>query len=1366
MFSPWWLVILVLIVLLIVGIAIFLYLVLRGARKRSYSPDPQAEPQSDQRPPRRFEFLQYPSFLGLRASFRHALRVLKTYVTGRDYRYQVPWFLLAGEAESGKTTLLDESGLSLAVSEPAREDRQLNWFFFNEAIVIDVAGDFVMRADGTADQKGWSTISRLLQKYRPQRPLDGIVLTIPCEDLLGPLDVSHERNLEQKAAGLYQRLWQSQKILGMRLPVYVLLTRCDEVTGFRSFCDQLPIKLQTQMFGWSNPSTLETAYTPGLIPAAFDGLHEDISRLQFGIYAERDHIENVDDLFLFPSAIQSMRAPLQIYLDCLFKQTAFHESFLFRGLYFCGDKGVGTALETAVQPAIKHWTAPSEALTKPAPSPNRKPVFVDDLFKEKVFQEAVLAQPLKTTLLSRNRLILAAQILSLAIILIGGVGLALTYNGLARQEQERYDFLRTEKGDLEAIEYSYRASNRGTADSTDRLSALEESRNGRPAARRRFAHATFQPVAFKSTADEAVTEVDEQTLHNGEAKLLTGIAKVSSGKFYSVFIPSSWFSGLDNRIQSSIAGAFKFVVFEPLRIDLQAREQKLLDTTAEYADNLDAKSDYRQRTPRTRRESVDNTSPRPTLGFQLSSHVEKLGELRLNLERYGRLIKKDPAFLEDLRPLLEYLEHAQVPDGFDKDNELFQRALTVAEGRPLDARTFYKESARGVGETIEQMYEGSFDVSNVNYDYLKDIAETEDLLTRPEYTWLASYVFSDPHSEFYGMTLSSSLADLKQALKDLRGQESKALEVAPESTRHYQHRVRGVLVWDQEILHQVVALYDQYETFVETRSNHRSEPLSESVKQVARARVKTGIRNLLTRARKYQPLGPVSEGSMIKLSLIEEIRGLQQAQELLYQVLEITGKLSIDSQLRAALSVQAEYLLHGINREFVAQRFYVARQEDFSWWDGRQPASYLAFDLGSAEELAAYLSVQRKGIAFLGRDLAAPVKAFFDGQSIYVPPGDSLVDWDMMRADLDAYDNKTPGNPIAALESFIRTDMDKVSIEGCAGASQPNDQGSTDYFLRIRNSLRWQFYVRCKQLAHIKAINDTVEALETYREIEQSFNQNLAVGPNQSGGFPFAYLSDLPTQPELDPWAMITFFKDLESREKAAREALDRSRKYGGDPARALAFLDQVGKVREFFAPYLEKKQGPVFDFRIQLRLKPEGRPGPEIGGNQIIDWKLEVGKKKFTYLSDDVTGHWVVGDPIRLTLRWANDSPSVPIAGSAPVPVTVKDRTAIFEYDDRWSLFTLLLRHGDMLKRAGVPGECNPYSEAEPYTLKFTIKTAPDPLGQPIQPEQLKTTPAVLFMRVSLVAPNKQEPLVLPCFPTKAPPVPSLHPYVTGKDE
>ena len=1317
------LLILIAIFLLLAGTAIFLYLVIRRSRKISFAADPAAaKAEPDKKEASGTEFLQYASDLELRTSFRRALRILKSYVTGRDYRYRAPWYLLAGESKSGKTSLLESNGLHESVKELVdRSGRRLNWYFFDDGVVMDVAGDFVLRNDGTANHRGWNSILRLLQKHRPQRPLDGLVLTIPCTDLVTEGELDHQRrfDLEQKATSLYKKLWQAQKILGMRLPIYIVITKCDEITGFSSFCKQLPENLRRQMFGWSNPATIETAYRPELVAQAFESIHKQLMWLQFEMYAEREEIEDADNLFLLPPTVQSMREALGVYLDCLFKQSAYHESYIFRGVYFCGEPGVENDDLLQLQP-INELTGSTDMAAVVTTAPvQRKPVFLADLFKEKIFSESSLAQPIRRIALSRNRTVLAAQVLSILIMVIGLGGLALTYGSLARQEDELYGFLIEERNDLKTIE-KYRA---------------EYKRSG------------------AKSPDRNWLDRRHQLLESGERRLFSGMARMNADRFDSPFIPTSWFSRINHRLETSIAAAFKFVIFESLRMDMQERGDSLLNAPQTHAVKAVAEAASEEKDPAMADETADDSAAQFNAAFQLSLYVEELAEFRTNLERYNRLVGNDPDSLTTLRHLVNYLEHTPLPEEMDRENYLYKKAVFMAQGRPLDSASFYKQSATRVGDLVEDFYAASFSQKGVTYDHLDDIAETEALLNRPDYTWLSTFVF-DPHSPFHGMTLSTALGELKKALQDLRRQEFMTREPVDydlpfqSEQPRYQHLVRRVLVWDQDALREAIAAYDQYEEFVATKTYERTEYLDNSVKQAARSRVKTRMSRLFRQARKYQALAPSTEGSALRASLIAEIRNLQEAQPTLTRVLQISTPLGIDGELRGVLSTQVDYLLRGIYRDFMAQRFYVMKHSDFAWWNGSQPVSHAAYDLASLEDLNTYLAVQRKNIAFLARDLAVPLLTFAAQQNIYAQ---SSFDWNEILTDLDAFDNKQPGNPISSLESFIAIDMDKVSIDSCSSSLKLNTDSSRDYFLRIRNSMRAQFYRRCNELARIKAVHDTLAALENYRQIEEAFNKNL------SGGFPFTDVGTRPDFPDLDPSELLKFFRLFDSKEKAAHDALVRSADFGASPEKATEFLAQVAKLREFFGPFLEKKQGPMLDFNIQFRVNRE----EEISANQIIDWNFEVGKQKFSYLSDAVNGRWVFGDPVRLTLRWAKDSPTVPVTTATPNAVKAKDRVAVFAYDDRWSLLTLLLRHGLMLKRTGTPAECDQGYDPDPYTLKFTIRTDPDPAGLPQRPD-LKTSNAEVFMRLSLVTANKQEPLLLPCFPRKAPPVPIL-PVVLG---
>src|SRR6185369_1393245 len=273
----------------------------------------------------------------------------------------------------------------------------------------------------------------------------------------------------------------------------------------------------------------------------------------------------------------------------------------------------------------------------------------------------------------------------------------------------------------------------------------------------------------------------------------------------------------------------------------------------------------------------------------------------------------------------------------------YRHAVMLAQGRQIDTARFYKESANKVGELVEDLYAASFDRRGVKYEHLNDLAETEALLRRPEYTWLSTNVF-DPHSPFHGMTISTGVRELRQALQDLRRQEFMS-EVdteefrelpSPSDSTRYQLFVRRVLVWDQEALRQAIALNDQYEAFISNNAYERGEYLDNSVKQAARARLKTRMSKLFKQARRYQALAPSTEGSALRTSLITEIKNLQEAQAILSRALHVATPLGVDGELRSELSNQVSYLLRGIQREFAAQQFYEMKHRDFAWWAGSQ----------------------------------------------------------------------------------------------------------------------------------------------------------------------------------------------------------------------------------------------------------------------------------------------------------------------------------------------------------------------------------------------------------------------------------------------
>ena len=178
----------------------------------------------------------------LQRSFKRGMNTLKTNVFGRQFKYKIPWFMVLGQAHSGKSTVLSEVGLNMPVGKP-KPDKPGNaegckWWFFDQGIMLDIFGSLILNKEGnSSDKRNWQTLLKLLQQKRSQRPIDGVILTIPCQELLGSQKNSSNviEEAGKKAEEIYEKLFIAQRVLGIRFPVYILITQCDQIRGFKNF---------------------------------------------------------------------------------------------------------------------------------------------------------------------------------------------------------------------------------------------------------------------------------------------------------------------------------------------------------------------------------------------------------------------------------------------------------------------------------------------------------------------------------------------------------------------------------------------------------------------------------------------------------------------------------------------------------------------------------------------------------------------------------------------------------------------------------------------------------------------------------------------------------------------------------------------------------------------------------------------------------------------------------------------------------------------------------------------------------------------------------------------------------------------------
>ncbi|MEO1104434.1 MAG: type VI secretion protein IcmF/TssM N-terminal domain-containing protein, partial [Pseudomonadota bacterium] len=197
---------------------------------------------------------------------KDALGTLKKAGKNRgDYLYSIPWYIIIGPSGAGKTTALINSGLkyplmaggSKVMVEGVGGTRYCDWWFAEDAVLIDTAGRYTIQDAATDDEgegaakvsdvdhRSWLSFLDLLRKNRPRQPINGVILAIGVDDLITLSDA--ERNAHADA--IRTRLVELHEKLKVAFPVYVMFTKVDLIEGFGEFFGDLREKERQIVWG-------------------------------------------------------------------------------------------------------------------------------------------------------------------------------------------------------------------------------------------------------------------------------------------------------------------------------------------------------------------------------------------------------------------------------------------------------------------------------------------------------------------------------------------------------------------------------------------------------------------------------------------------------------------------------------------------------------------------------------------------------------------------------------------------------------------------------------------------------------------------------------------------------------------------------------------------------------------------------------------------------------------------------------------------------------------------------------------------------------------------------------------------------------
>jgi type VI secretion system protein ImpL len=325
----------------------------------------------------------------------------------------LPAFLVIGPKGVGKTSAVLQSGLDpelLAGQVHQGVDivpTTLNVWLARQVLFIEVSQSLA------TDPQAFQTILKYLRPtrlsaMRKKQPAHAILL---CEDQKTVAESGDPQQIAAAVRPWNQCLSLAAATLGTQLPVYVLFTKLDGVSGFPEFVSRLTPKDMAQAIGATmrpfDPSGqgVYADETASLVDNHFTRITGALcdSRVPL-LIREQDHARIAVE-YQFPRDFQKLQKNLVANLVALAKPSQLQISAFLRGFYFSGTRqvalqpGEGRALPVApasVRPEAVGATvllSPEQLktqmsmLAKPSQGPNET---TEWLFLAKLFEQVLL----------------------------------------------------------------------------------------------------------------------------------------------------------------------------------------------------------------------------------------------------------------------------------------------------------------------------------------------------------------------------------------------------------------------------------------------------------------------------------------------------------------------------------------------------------------------------------------------------------------------------------------------------------------------------------------------------------------------------------------------------------------------------------------------------------------------------------------------------------------------------------------------------------------------------------------------------------------------------------------------------------------
>jgi type VI secretion system protein ImpL len=362
---------------------------------------------------------QHAEIEAMQAEFGKAIAALKGSRLargGRDALAILPWYMIIGPPGAGKSTALRASGLKFPYLtrrggvRGVGGTRNCEWWLTNEAVLLDTAGRYATEDE---DREEWFSFLDTLKRARPRKPVNGLLVAVSIADL----GAGNEQEAADLGRLMRERVDEVLARLGMVLPVYVLLTKCDLLPGFVETFSDLRKNERGQVWGFTL-SLSESREKGEVFREKFDELLEVVEERALKRMADERQIAARQLIHELPQQLDSLRESLAVFVEALCTENVYQDTPILRGIYLTSGTQEGRTIDRVMASMAEAFGVRPQ-VQAPEPVVEARSYFLRDVFGKVLFPDQEIAfrsaKAVKADFLRRGLLVGAAAAVAILV---------------------------------------------------------------------------------------------------------------------------------------------------------------------------------------------------------------------------------------------------------------------------------------------------------------------------------------------------------------------------------------------------------------------------------------------------------------------------------------------------------------------------------------------------------------------------------------------------------------------------------------------------------------------------------------------------------------------------------------------------------------------------------------------------------------------------------------------------------------------------------------------------------------------------------------------------------------------------------------